>query len=54
MLEAADKMTKKKKNYVFHMSRKLSREMKDIKKTEIILVEMKTTMYKMKKYTGWD
>ena len=39
---------------VLHMFRKLSRGMKDIKKTQIKFLEMKNYNVRDEKYTGWD
>lgn len=48
MLELADKDIKTVIITAFHMVKKLSRNMKNIKKTQIVLLEMKTTMSKIK------
>ena len=54
MLKLAEKDSKTVITNIFHMFKKLSKNMEDIKKTQNEVLEKKMTMSKDKNYTSWD
>lgn len=54
MLKLAEKDSKTVITNIFHMFKKLSKNMEDIKKTQNEVLEEKMTMSKDKNYTSWD
>lgn len=54
ILELADRNIKRVITFVFHMMKKLSGDMKDIKKAQLKLQKMNLIKHKMKNYSRWN